>query len=92
MTLQRREQDFLFFDQTNGVEIVLVAIHHGGVEIEFMIVENGQIHMGHPGVDGDQDGDFETAEISFLSLDDKSIAGRKTLSTKACRRSKKVLQ
>lgn len=48
--------------------------------------------MGHPGVDGDQDGDFETAEISFLSLDDKSIAGRKTLSTKACRRGKKVLQ
>lgn len=48
--------------------------------------------MGHPGVDGDQDGDFETEEISFLALDDKSIAGRKTLSTKACRRGKKVLQ
>ncbi len=43
--------------KADGIHIVLVAIHHGGVQIQFGVVELGQITVGQASVHRNQDDD-----------------------------------
>ena len=33
--------------ERNGIDIILMAIHHRRIEVQFMVIQNSQINRGH---------------------------------------------
>ena len=52
---QGSQGNLAFIDQPDGIQVVLVAVHHGGVQVQLVIVENREIYLGHGGEHRHQD-------------------------------------
>ena len=60
---QWAQMDFAFIDQTDGIHIVIVAVHHGALDVQLMVVCHSQIYSSHVCENSYQDDDAAFAGV-----------------------------